>query len=54
MSRWYQNVLTGKKVEVQTLEEDDFYQANAANWSRIEPPNQPKLEPVKRNYGKRK
>jgi len=39
MSRWYQNVLTGKQVEVKTLDEDDFYVENAANWSRIpEPP----------------
>jgi hypothetical protein len=37
MSRWYQNVLTGKRVEVKTLEEDDFYADNASNWARVEP-----------------
>ena len=35
MARWYQNVLTGKQVEVKTLEDDDFYVDNKANWSRI-------------------
>jgi hypothetical protein len=39
MSRWYQNVLTGKQVEVRTLEEDDFYAANAPNWARIAAPS---------------
>jgi hypothetical protein len=39
MSRWYQNVLTGKQVEVKTLEEDDFYAANAPNWARIAAPS---------------
>ena len=38
MSRFYQNVLSGEKVEVKTLEEDDFYLENAANWSRIPTP----------------
>lgn len=38
MSRWYQNVLTAEVVEVTTLEEDDYYVANASNWSRIERP----------------
>ena len=42
MSRWYQNVLTGEQVEVKTLDEDDFYVENAANWSRI--PDPPKVE----------
>jgi hypothetical protein len=35
MSRFYQNVLTGKQVEVKSLEEDDYYQDNPANWVRI-------------------
>ena len=48
MPRFYQNVLTGEKVEVKSLDEDDFYLENAANWSRIEqPPVAPKPEPVK-------
>ncbi len=38
MSRFYQNVLTGEKVEVKTLDEDDFYIENKANWSRIPAP----------------
>lgn len=38
MARWYQNVLTGVQVEVKTLDEDDFYAENAANWSRIPAP----------------
>jgi hypothetical protein len=38
MSRWYQNVLTGEQVEVKTLDEDDFYVENKANWSRIAAP----------------
>ena len=38
MSRWYQNVLTGQQVEVKTLDEDDFYVENKANWSRITAP----------------
>jgi len=38
MSRWYQNTLTGQQVEVKTLEDDDYYAANAPNWSRIAPP----------------
>lgn len=46
MARWYQNVLTGEQVEVKTLEEDDFYAENAANWSRIPaPPAAVKPEP---------
>ena len=38
MSRWYQNVLTGEQVEVKTLEEDDYYVENKANWCRIAAP----------------
>ena len=38
MSRFYQNVLSGEKVEVKTLDEDDFYLENKANWSRIPAP----------------
>jgi hypothetical protein len=38
MSRFYQNVLTGKQVEVTTLEDDDFYVENSANWCRIAAP----------------
>jgi hypothetical protein len=38
MARWYQNVLTGVQVEVKSLDEDDFYVENAANWSRIAAP----------------
>lgn len=41
MARWYQNVLTGEQVEVKTLDEDDFYVENAANWSRIAAPEKP-------------
>lgn len=47
LSRFYQNVLTGQKVEVKTLDEDDFYMENSANWSRIpEPPAVERPEPV--------
>jgi hypothetical protein len=45
MSRWYQNVLSGVQVEVLTLEDDDFYQDNSANWARIATPA-PKPEPA--------
>jgi len=38
MARWYQNVLTGEQVEVKTLDEDDFYVENKANWCRIKGP----------------
>lgn len=41
MARWYQNVLTGKQVEVKTLDDDDFYQDNKANWCRIAAPSKP-------------
>ena len=44
MARWYQNVLTGEKVEVKTLADDDFYVDNKANWSRIVAP--PEAAPV--------
>ena len=46
MSRFYQNVLSGEKVEVKTLEEDDFYLENKANWSRIPAPPEATPEPV--------
>lgn len=49
MSRWYQNLLSGKQVEVKTLDEDDFYLENAANWCRIKAPpgaEKPVPEPV--------
>jgi hypothetical protein len=45
MSRWYQNVLTGVRVEVKTLEEDDFYAANSGNWARVYPAEAPKATP---------
>lgn len=38
MSRWYQNALTGQKVEVKTLDEDDYYAANRSNWVRVAAP----------------
>jgi hypothetical protein len=41
MARWYQNVLTGQQVEVKTLDEDDFYVDNKANWCRIAAPSKP-------------
>jgi hypothetical protein len=44
MSRFYQHVLTGQKVEVKTLDEDDYYVDNASTWERIEEPA--KDEPV--------
>ena len=37
MSRWYQHVLSGEKVEVKTLEEDDQY-VGVSVWSRIPAP----------------
>ncbi|MEN6426107.1 MAG: hypothetical protein ABFE13_12130 [Phycisphaerales bacterium] len=47
MSRWYQHVLTGEKVEVHTLEEDDKY-VDVSVWSRIQVPPEaakPKAKP---------
>ena len=38
MARWYQNTLTGQKVEVTSLKDDDFYAQNPANWARIDGP----------------
>ena len=37
MSRWYQHVFTGEKVEVKTLDDDDRYAAETV-WSRIPAP----------------
>ena len=51
MARWYQNVLSGVQVEVKTLDEDDFYVENVANWSRIpgpQPTEKPAPEPKKK------
>jgi hypothetical protein len=44
MARWYQNVLTGEQVEVKTLDEDDFFVENSANWSRIPTPPEQRSE----------
>jgi hypothetical protein len=38
VSRFYQHVLTGERVEVKTLDEDDFYVANSSVWARVEEP----------------
>lgn len=38
MSRWYQHVLSGERVEVKSLEEDDFYAENVSNWARVSAP----------------
>ena len=40
MSRWYQHVFSGEKVEVTTLAEDDKY-VNVSVWSRIPAPPAP-------------
>lgn len=46
MARWYQNVLTGEQREVKTLDEDDYYVDNAANWSCIVAPPGSEEKPV--------
>lgn len=45
MAHWYQNVLTGEQREVKTLDDDDFYVENVANWARIVAPSpEPQLD----------
>lgn len=52
MSRWYQHMLTGRQVEVKTLEEDDQYSAPGSNWVRIVPPPGATSPPPKKAKGK--